>query len=572
MSGGRSLAGNSGRACYTFPPKESIKGRGRPIYQVIPSFRGLGGWRTARFPIVLLCLLTTPLSLAAAPTNDDGEWSGIAEMLEAQGLPEDVRSLYADRGYQPLWLKRGRPSRQARQVIQHIREAASDGLDADDYRLPAVLQGNRPVVPPDQVMKTDAALTKALFDYASSLADGHFGADMVDSKWHIRKKNLDVAAWMSAAVGDSRLGTSLDRLAPEHPVYRHLKRALEEYTKIAADGGWPEFPAKGPRKFEPGARHLQIVQLRQRLAVTDGPLKDALDPEFFDPDLVEAVRRFQRRHGLNDDGVVGWRSRAALNVAVDRRILQLRAALERWRWMPRGLGSSYVLVNVPAYRLWFYENGEPILTMRTIVGKYKRPTPTFSASISYFVLRPKWYVPNSIAVKDLVPKAQEDPEYFLKGGYVIREKETGEAVDPRVVDWSAHGEHKPFPYRLVQGAGGQNALGDIKFMFENPYGVYLHDTSSRRLFAKDNRAFSSGCVRVEKPLELASKILSKGDRTSPEAVKAMIGRSHKNKHLALTHEVPLYVVYLTAWADEENIYFYDDVYRRDPKLLGALAN
>lgn len=559
------------RLLYFFA-KISNNKRVRLIDQILPNFKGFWGWRIAQLPLILLCLLTTSSFVLAAPADGDAEWSGIVEILETQGLPEAVRTLYADKGYRPLWLKRGRPSRQARQVIQHIRDAASHGLNADDFALPVELRGKRPVVPPEQVMRTDAALTKVLLGYASSLADGHYRSRRMDPKWHIRKKEFDAAAWLSAVLKDGRLGSSLDRLTPVHPVYSNLKRALEEYRKIDASGGWPGFPAKGPRKFEPGARHRQIVPLRQRLAVTDGAMTETSDPEFYDPELVEAVKRFQRRHGLNDDGVVGWRTRAAMSVPVDRRIVELRAALERWRWMPQELGSSYVLANVPAYRLWFYENAEPTLTMRTIVGKYKRQTPTFSASISYFVLRPKWYVPNSIAVKDLVPKAQEDPEYFLRGGYVIREKETGQTVDPRVVDWSVHGEHKPFPYRLVQGAGGRNALGDIKFMFENPYGVYLHDTSSPRLFAKDTRAFSSGCVRVEKPLELASRILSEGSPTSPESVKGMISRSHKNKHLGLTKKVPLYVIYVTAWADKENVYFYDDVYRRDARLLGALAD
>jgi len=216
--------------------------------------------------------------------------------------------------------------------------------------------------------------------------------------------------------------------------------------------------------------------------------------------------------------------------------------------------------------LWFVKDGEPRLDMRTIVGKYKRQTPTFSASISYLVLNPKWYVPNRIAVEDLVPKAQEDPEYYQRAGFTVYSKETGEPVDPLAVDWTAYGKGREMPFRLVQDSGDNNALGNIKFMFQNPYGVYLHDTSKPSLFAKDGRAFSSGCIRVEQPLELASGILSEYQPVAADEVGTLIARAPTNRHLTLERNVALHVTYLTAWADESGAYFYEDIYRRDRML------
>jgi murein L,D-transpeptidase YcbB/YkuD len=523
--------------------------------------------------ILLLALCITLLSSpgGAAAREGDGMAPLIRDALATRAATDGIEAFYADRAFEPVWFREGRPLPEAKEVAIRIALAGMQGLEPGDY-LSGLYAGEGPPASLDETAAAEVDLTETLLRYAADLHHGRFRPASVDRKWHIRKPRLDVTTWLSDAVQARDIGRRLDALAPPHPVYRDLRRSLEEYLSIAAAGGWPAFPRSGPRKLEPGDQHEQVSMLRSRLAVTDGAAAEALDPQRYDPDLVEAVKRFQRRHGLNEDGVVGRRTRAALAVPVGRRILQLRAALERWRWMPADLGTSYVLVNVPAYRLWFYEDGEPTLTMRTIVGKYKRQTPTFAASISYFVMRPKWYVPRRIAVQDLLPKAQDDPEYYRKGGYTVFDRETGETVDPATVDWTAYGDGGEFPFRLVQGAGDSNALGDIKFMFENPYGVYLHDTSSPRLFLKDHRTFSSGCIRVEKPLELAAGILSEDQPTTPETVSAMISRAPKNRYLTLRREVPLYVVYVSAWADAEQAYFYDDPYRRDNTLLEQLQN
>lgn len=526
---------------------------------------------STRILLLALCILLLSPVGGVAAREEDGMAALIEDALATRPAAGEIRAFYADRVFEPLWFAGRRPLPAAKEAAIRIALAGMQGLDPDDY-LSGLYAGEGPPASLNETAAAEVDLTETLLRYAADLHDGRFRPASVDRKWHIRKPRLDVTAWLSEAAQAGDIGARLDALAPTHPVYRDLRRALEEHLSIAAAGGWPAFPQNGPRKLEPGERHEQVSLLRRRLAVTDGAAAEALDPDNYDSDLVEAVKRFQRRHGLNDDGVVGWRTRAALAVPVERRVLQLRAALERWRWMPADLGASYVLVNVPAFRLWFYEDGEPTLTMRTIVGKYKRQTPTFAASISYFVLRPKWYVPRRIAVQDLLPKAQNDPEYYQKGGYTVFDRETGERVDPATVDWTAYGDGGEFPFRLVQGAGDSNALGDIKFMFENPYGVYLHDTSSPRLFLKDHRTFSSGCIRVEKPLELAAGILSEDQPTAPETVSEMISRAPKNRHLTLRREVPLYVVYVTAWADAEQAYFYEDPYRRDQALLERIEN
>ena len=477
-----------------------------------------------------------------------------------------LNSFYAERGFAPAWFVDGQPTSAARGAAVRLAAAAAEGLDPANYPLPQAVLAGGSRLGADETARADVALTDVVFRYAVHLSDGQYVPGQADRQWDIKKQRLDPAAWLQAALAGGDLERAFDALAPEHPVYGDLRRALSDHVALQSRGGWPAFPAQGPRKLEPDDRHPQIIALRDRLKVTDGPIEDTVDPEFYDAGLVEAVKRFQRRHGLNEDGVVGFGTRAALAAPVEDRIEQLRIAMERVRWMPRDLGSTHVLVNVPAYRLWFVKDGATALTMRTIVGQYKRQTPTFSASISYLVLNPKWYVPNRIAVEDLVPKAQEDPEYYQRAGFKVYSKETGEPVDPAEVDWSAYGKCREMPFRLVQNSGNNNALGNIKFMFQNPYGVYLHDTSKPSLFVKDRRAFSSGCIRVEQPLELASGILSEFEPVASAEVEGLIARAPTNRHLNLERQVELHVTYITAWADETGAYFYEDIYKRDRML------
>jgi len=499
-----------------------------------------------------------------------------AKAVEGDGDRYRLGDLYAERQYRPLWLDDGHPSPAVREIALRMATSRVDGLDPRNYPLPTVAVTPAQAPSEEQIASADLAISKTLLRFASDLRNGRLAPAAVDRKWDIDGDGFDAVAWLSEALGAGDPVAALDGLVPAYPVYGHLRRQLSLHREMQAAGGWPAFPRSGPRKLQLGDRHPQVPLLRDRLAVTDGPVIEpaAADTDLFDAGLDAALKRFQERHGLNQDGVLGFRTRQALAVPVDERITQLEAALERWRWMPRDLGESHILVNVPAATLWIVEDDAPVHAMRTIVGKYKRQTPTFSAEMSYLVLNPKWYVPNRIAVEDLVPKAQEDPEYYQRAGFKIYDKESGEPVDPAVVDWTEYGKNKEMPFRLVQNSGTGNALGSIKFMFKNPYGVYLHDTSSPRLFKRDARAFSSGCIRVEEPLVLASSILSKvrSQAVSAEEVDTLIKSAPTNRHLTLERKIPLYVVYMTAWADAHKAYFFDDIYRRDKKLLAALKS
>jgi murein L,D-transpeptidase YcbB/YkuD len=296
----------------------------------------------------------------------------------------------------------------------------------------------------------------------------------------------------------------------------------------------------------------------------------------FDRALEAAVRGFQRRHGLAPDGRVGEATLAALNVPVAERIRQLELNLERWRWLPADLGNRYIVVNLPGYDLRVVErqrgaNGDgetTVMDMRTVVGRTELPTPAMSATITQIVLNPFWNIPADIAEKEMIPELAKDPAYLAKRQIKVLSREKGRhAVDPRKIDWESEGWR--FEYRLRQEPGPRNSLGQLKFVLANPFGIYLHDTPKRSLFRQLKRAISHGCIRVEHPHELAAYLLA-GTQWSRDAIASVVA-SDKRKFIDLPGPVPVYLVYFTAWVDEDgNAQFRDDVYGDDAALDAAL--
>jgi len=277
------------------------------------------------------------------------------------------------------------------------------------------------------------------------------------------------------------------------------------------------------------------------------------------------------RHGLDVDGVVGSATLDALNVPVEKRVRQLIVNMERWRWLPQDLGKRYILVNIADFELDVVENSQPLMTMRVIVGRDYRRTPVFSDNMTYLVLSPYWHVPTAIAVQDILPKIQQEPGYLAKQNIRVFRgwgAETRE-IDPRTVNWS-HVTAANFSYRLRQEPGPMNALGRVKFMFPNKFNVYLHDTPAQELFAKPERTFSSGCIRIEKPIELAEYLLQSDAKWTREKILAVADKRIEQT-VRLPEPMPIHLLYWTAWADEDRtVQFRADVYARDGKLYEAL--
>ena len=288
--------------------------------------------------------------------------------------------------------------------------------------------------------------------------------------------------------------------------------------------------------------------------------------DVFDGILKEGVQRFQTRHGLTADGTVGARTLSELNVPISERILQLTASLERCQPLPQLLEPRHILVNIADFTLKLYEDGKPVLSMPVIVGKTYRQTPVFNGRISSLVLNPTWEVPHSIATKDLLPKIKKNPGYLGQMHFRVFQGWKGAAeIDPATINW-ANLSTTHFPYRLRQDPGPTNSLGRVKFLFPNPYDVYLHDTPARELFQKDARTFSSGCIRIAKPLDLAVYLLQGTKLNAMDTLTGAIARE-KTQQIVIPAPIAVHIVYMTAWVDREGIIqFRPDIYNRDSAL------
>jgi murein L,D-transpeptidase YcbB/YkuD len=376
------------------------------------------------------------------------------------------------------------------------------------------------------------------------------------------------------------VATDLDDLVagyrPQTPRYDRLKQALFDYRKLAAKGGWAPIP-DGPT-LKPGMTDPRVPQLRDRLRLS-GDLPEAVGARFaagegaetYDEALVAAVERMQWRHGLEADGVTGRKTLAALNVPVELRLEQIMLNLERRRWMPDDLGRRYVFVNLADFTLKVVDGEKTILDMRVVIGKPYHMTPVFSKDMTYIEINPYWNVPPSIAGKELLPKIKKNVNYLSSNKFEVFNGWNSGAtvVDPQTVNWQRYTAAN-FPFKLRQGSGDGNALGRIKFMLPNHFSVYLHDTPAKALFAKAERSFSHGCIRVQHPPRLAEVLLSENSGWPLDRIETSID-SGERKVVTLAKPLPVHISYMTAWVNKDgSVHFRNDVYERDHTLAEAL--
>lgn len=339
--------------------------------------------------------------------------------------------------------------------------------------------------------------------------------------------------------------------------YHRLGEALARYEQIAETGGWPKI-ADGPT-IEPGSSDPRLVDVALRLAAS-GDLPQAPQAfDTYDEELESAVLRFQARHGLAQDALIGKQTLRALNVPVEKRIAQIRLNMERTREVFAVPREDFLLVNIPAFTATLFRDGERVSMTRVVVGEIETQTPLFEADLRHVVLNPTWTVPRKIASEELLPKIQADLDYLQRNAYDVVNAQ-GKRLDPSTIDWSRLGKNN-FPYTLVQRPGPVNQLGRIKFLFPNDYGVCMHDTPSKSLFARDSRAFSHGCVRVEDPVDFAGHVLGPEGWTKRQIAARLA--TQKTYTIALQEPLPVVLVYLTAEAHDGTVYFYRDIYGRD---------
>ncbi len=460
-----------------------------------------------------------------------------------------VREFYRARHGAPAWQRPEHPDL-ANQVMTAIRESAAEGFAPADYHLrelDALIQ--TPATTPEQRIEQELLLTDAFLTLATHYRYGRLNLQAVLPEWQPQRRNENLGALLETALREGSISTALQQLLPTAPGYRALKAALARHRQLADQGGWPTIPSG--RRLQQGDHGPRVALLRRRLTLSsDLPADTAPTIDRFDAPLHAAVRRFQTRHGLKADGVVEQNTLKALNVLVRRRIQQLIINLEHWRWLPRDFGSRHIVVNIPGFSLTVLENQQPVLTMRVVVGRTDRQTPIFHSTISHLVLNPTWEVPREIAAKDLLPKIRKDPAYLQRFGFRVLNGNggNGQELNPAQIDWQQVSP-ATFHYRLSQKPGTSNFLGRVKFIFPNPYSVYLHDTSAPELFQREKRAFSSGCVRLEKPLELAALLLRDTPLGSREGLDAALKNSTRT--VRLPAPMPVSLIYQTAWVDDD---------------------
>lgn len=514
---------------------------------------------------------------------------------------------YSDRSYRPIWYARKGPVLNQSlidQLKEHLQNAPDSGLkryelktyeehiasvsNEDTTEQPASVDSNAPARPQyqqvEQLQKKpkakpkrkklskdersawyELAASELLLIQAQSLASGQYAPSKADKDWLIKPPKFNGVAFMQRFANSRGRGFGeLDALEPVNPEYHKLKELLKHYRELIAKGGWPEIPVNMPT-LKPGMSSDIVPAVRKRLQA-EKPYDSsvAADSPVYDADLIQAVKTFQSSYGLTSDGIIGRKTRVALRMPVEKRIQSILASMERWRWMPRNLQGRYILVNLPSYYLNLYEDGRPVWGTRVINGSKKHPSPSINMTIKQVKVNPKWHVPNSIAVKEIIPKLLEDPDYLTKNDYVVVERGTTNIIDPYTIPWAEFTDPKKFPYLIRQGSGDENALGRLKFVMPNRHHIYLHDTPTKHLFKRDVRAFSHGCVRVQSPYELAGILLNKDQ---PDQARLQVLQridQGETQDVDLPDRIPVYLTYFTADVSADgDVRFRRDIYGRD---------
>lgn len=493
---------------------------------------------------------------------------------------EDATKFYEEYGYELPWVRQMQPTPQAQALIALLRDADEKGLSADDYdgprwteRLAKLAPTARQPVESDAV-RFDVALTVSVMRYISDLHVGKVNPQRLDFAVNVEVRKFNLPEFLKVnVVAASNIAIVLSRVEPDLPGYKRTLQALQIYMQLARAEGDEVLPAiKKP--ILPGDSYPDTAQLARFLRLVGDLPSDALvspDETIYHGALVEAVKKFQQRHGLASDGRIDARTLAELNVPLSRRVRQMQLTLERWRWLPDEYEHSPIVVNVPEFRLRAYDQQfKSAVTMKVVVGKaYGHTTPIFMNKMRYVIFRPYWTVPASIAREETIPSLHRDPAYLTKENMEVVDADGNVVSSSEVTDEMLQ-DIRTGKLSFRQRPGPRNSLGLIKFMFPNDYDVYMHDTPATELFSKSRRDFSHGCIRLEKPVDLALWVLRDNPGWDADHIRAAMNGT-ETKQVMLAHPISVLIVYGTVIVSEDGtVHFYDDIYGHDVVLERAL--
>jgi L,D-transpeptidase YcbB len=500
----------------------------------------------------------------------------LGNSLNTVGYQEQIKRLYESTNFAPLWIKGDEPTSQATYLIEAFRASRLKGLNPRDYGGESLGTQSKSLKGASATARAsfDASLTMATMRYVSDLRIGRINPKHLKFGIDVQSKKYDLPEFITqkvASAGDVR--SPLDQIEPPYSGYLRLEAALKQYLDLAAKGDGAKVPA-GTKTVAPGDTYAGTAQLAERLRLL-GDLPQGGSFNSYSGALVDGVKHFQARHGLATDGNLDAATLRELNTPLSARVQEIDDALERWRWMPTEFQQPPVLVNIPEFRLRAYsEDHQLALSMRVVVGKAApTQTPVFTDDIRFIVFRPYWNVPPGILRRNVIPGIMKSSGYIARERFEVTDS-SGKLVSATTDDLVAG--LRSGKYSIRQKPGPANALGLIKFMFPNSHSVYLHSTPSTELFARSRRDFSSGCIRVEKPAELASFLLrNQPDGQQPWTVaraQTAMDSGKDNRQVNLTAKVPVLLLYVTAVAEEDGtVHFFDDIYGHDKRLNALLA-
>lgn len=480
------------------------------------------------------------------------------DLLESQS--DSVQAYYRKFKNYEIWYDR----ENREDLIAQIENCKSEGLNPDDYNLTKIynIEIKRDLLEKEELLAYDVLLTETFEKLATHFYKGKVNPKEVAPNWDLFEKKLAVSNLLVEAIPSNKVATTLKGLLPKHWQYKMLRQALidiEKYPNSKFDS------IRFSKKIVLNDTTSVVKKIKERLIFwNDYKRKDSVLTGVYDTITFKAVKRFQSRHGLLADGVIGAGTIKALNYTKETRKQQILANLERWRWYPKDLGKQYIIVNLPEFKLHYVIDNDTVAERKVVVGRPKRMTPVLSSKLSNFVINPTWTVPPTIIKEDLAVDAAKNRGYFSRSRIKIYNSKN-QLVSPQ--SWNPN---KPNNYRYVQDPGYNNSLGLVKFNFPNSHLVYLHDTNHREMFAYNYRALSSGCVRVENPVELAKQILSSqdGDRWKDGKEIDKIISKKDTYMIKVKQSIYIHQLYWTCWTNTNGLQFRDDIYNLD---LGVYA-
>ena len=471
-----------------------------------------------------------------------------------------LKDFYTSTNYRTVW-----QSEEKRKIILgELLKSDEEGLIPDDYNVKTLFDFEKKASTLDSVdlVKYDILLTSSLQKYISHLTNGRLNPRKLYKNWDLKENYIDLNRTITQLLQTDSLVYKIEQLKPKHIVYQRLKKALQQINSFPKD----KFKSiKFTKILTPNDTNPSLIDIKKRLIYWKELQPNDSLTTLYDEETVHALKKFQTRHGLAADAKIGAGTIASLNFSKNQRTQQILVNLERWKWYPKQMGKEYIIINIPDYKLTLVKNNDTLRTHRVIVGRAKRKTPVLSSKLTQVVFNPTWTVPPTILREDVIPAILRSRSYLTKSNIKVYNN-IGRIVSP--YEWQLS---QAKSYRYVQSPGTFNSLGMVKIIFPNRFSVYLHDTNHRDYFDKIDRSLSSGCVRVDNPLELTEYILNDGVNWDLEKI-TMTLQNERTKFVKIKKEIAFHLLYWTAWSENNKLIFRDDIYNLDTALYNKLRN